>query len=702
MLINSGLFATDYHVAKTGDDSNAGTEESPFLTIGKAASIAVGGDVVIIHEGTYEETIRPANSGTDTAPIVFRGVDGDRVIVTTMQALEGFTQEAGDIYKVNVGWNLRQSNFVMNGSTAMDLARWPNNTDGNPFTLNSLRNDGGSPGEVSTGAFLTDSDIPDYDWTGGSIFFYGDRPGSGWLAWKEFITSSSSGRVNFDLVKSQSWIRTFHPPADGGDYYLEGVRDALDYENEWWFDESNRVLYVQIPNGEAPEDGQIQMRRRQLAVDLNGRNHIHLEDFAVFGGGIEINGDGNRLFGMSSFYGSNTRGIYDGFAANQSSVFVKWNASNTVIERCEIAWGSGSGIQDAGDDTRIENNYVHDFDFLASYDAPMLLRDGNRTIVHKNTVRGGGRSSIQMINKFSRISYNDISESNRLADDCALFYTINVDLNMEIDHNWFHNAYGRGDLDKAAGIYLDNDPGKVKIHHNVIYDTEWSSIQMNWDADDIDIFNNTLWDASAAFGAWHLTGTSFSDVRIWNNLQNNDIEEAQADKQNNLILEENATPFTNEATLDFSLVSGAAAIDFGREIAGFTDGFQGAAPDAGAYESGAERWVAGVDWDILRGPSEQCYDLPGERCSQFPVSTNDLEARKTRTIEIFPNPTADLLFFKDLKIHNILRIYDMNGRMVTGLIRSNDFYDGVDVSDLTPGIYIVTDDEGGFARFIKE
>lgn len=150
-----------------------------------------------------------------------------------MQALSGFEVDVDNVYKVDVSWNLGQENFVMNEDIAMDLARWPNNTDGAPFTLNSMCNDGGSPGEVSNGAFLTDTDIPDYDWTGGSIFFYGDRPGSGWLAWKEFITSSSPGRVNFDLIKSQSWIRTFHPPADGGDYYLEGVRDALDYENEW-------------------------------------------------------------------------------------------------------------------------------------------------------------------------------------------------------------------------------------------------------------------------------------------------------------------------------------------------------------------------------------------------------------------------------------------------------------------------------------
>ncbi|MEM6773132.1 MAG: DUF1565 domain-containing protein, partial [Bacteroidota bacterium] len=158
LVLGTGqLYATDYHVAKTGNDNNDGSEASPFLTIGKAASIALAGDVVIIHEGTYEENLRPANSGTAGNPITFRANGEDRVILTAMQALSGWEADGNGIFKTPVDWNLGQENFVMNGATAMDLARWPNNTDGNPFTLNSLRNDGGSPGETELNAFLTDA-----------------------------------------------------------------------------------------------------------------------------------------------------------------------------------------------------------------------------------------------------------------------------------------------------------------------------------------------------------------------------------------------------------------------------------------------------------------------------------------------------------------------------------------------------------------
>lgn len=697
------LGAVEYHVAKTGDDNNAGTMEAPFLTIGKAASLAQAGDVVVIHEGTYEEGLRPANSGTEGNPIVFKSFEKDRVVLTAMQALVGFTADGGDIYKVAVDWDLGQENFVMNGATAMDLARWPNNTDGDPFTLNSLRNDGGSPGETATNAFLTDAEIPDFDWTGGSILFYGDRPGSGWTTWKAFITSSSAGRVNFDLLKNQAWIRTAHPPVDKGDYFLEGIKDVLDYENEWWFDEGTKTLYVQLPGGEAPEDGKVQMRRRSFTVDLNGRNYIHLENFAVFGGKIEIEGTGNQLYGMSSFYGSYSRGVTRNFHAESRAIDVKWNAVNTRIEHCEVGFGAGTGIWDSGSGTVIENNYIHDFDFLGSYDAPLMVRGQRDALVMRNTITRGGRDAIQIISKGSRVAYNDVSRSNLIADDCALIYTLGMNLDMEIDHNWFHDAESRGDLKKAAGIYLDNDAGDVKVHHNVVYNTEWSSIQINWDGTDLDIFNNTIWDGSAAFGAWHKPGTAFSNVKVWNNLTNKNSLEPQSDKQNNLVMAEGANPFTAENNLDWTLKSGSSAIDFGREIAGITDGFSGAAPDAGAYEFGNDRWLAGVLWDRTRGAASRCYNLPGESCTAAPVSNNTPSARpRDHYLEVFPNPASSRLFFKDLDLGATLRLVDVAGRILStdlkGRILSQD---GLDISQLTAGIYLLTDQEGHTTRFVK-
>src|SRR5215471_7871636 len=54
--------ATEYYVATTGSDSNAGTIDAPFATLQKGVNVAVAGDTVWIRGGTYMITT-PTNSG---------------------------------------------------------------------------------------------------------------------------------------------------------------------------------------------------------------------------------------------------------------------------------------------------------------------------------------------------------------------------------------------------------------------------------------------------------------------------------------------------------------------------------------------------------------------------------------------------------------------------------------------------------------
>lgn len=630
-IISLNINATDIYVSKDGNDSNLGTIDAPYLTISKAASVAIAGDTVYIREGTYEETLTPSNSGTAGNPIIFQSYPGEKVIISAMEALSGWTQDNGLIYKTSIAFNsLGQENFVMHNETALDLARWPNKLDPAPFSLNSLRNSGGSTSNVVNGAYLTESSIPNIDWTNGAVWFYGDKPGSGWIAWKAKITSSSSGRVNFNLNKNPDWIRTFHAPADKGDFYLEGVKGALDYQNEWYFNESTKELFIQLPNGGSPADLAVKMRRRLETINLKDKKFIEVRNLAVFGGSINLedsttwqtnsNTTNNILFGISSFYGSYTQGIQTGF--NTGVAAIKMQGSNNTIEKCEIAFGSATGINVRGENHTIKNNLIHDFNTLGSYDAPAVLRGMNNSKFTNNVVRKGGRDAVNYSGENNEIAYNDISRSNLIADDCALFYTVGKQINTEIHHNWFHDTYSRGSLKKAAGIYLDNDAEGFSVHHNVVWNTEWTNIQINWDGKDIDIYNNTLWNGSAVMGAWHKDGTSFSNVKVWNNLSNDGNWEPQSDKQNNLVVID--AVFANASKGDFDLKAGSSPIDQGKIINGITDGYSGTAPDVGAYEHGGTDWVAGITWDPIYSPTGLgCYGIPGEDCIEFLANDDD-------------------------------------------------------------------------------
>lgn len=82
LMSAEAAIAATYHVdGRTGDDHNAGTQEQPFRTILRASLVARAGDTVLIREGVYHEQILGGASGTEGAPIVYEGVDRDKVIL---------------------------------------------------------------------------------------------------------------------------------------------------------------------------------------------------------------------------------------------------------------------------------------------------------------------------------------------------------------------------------------------------------------------------------------------------------------------------------------------------------------------------------------------------------------------------------------------------------------------------------------------
>ncbi len=77
--------ATDYYVATTGSDSNAGTMAAPFATLQKGVNTAVAGDTVYIRGGTYNITtpattgagVNFTKSGTAQSPINYFAYQGE-------------------------------------------------------------------------------------------------------------------------------------------------------------------------------------------------------------------------------------------------------------------------------------------------------------------------------------------------------------------------------------------------------------------------------------------------------------------------------------------------------------------------------------------------------------------------------------------------------------------------------------------------
>lgn len=102
-LLNLNLFATEYHVAKSGNDENYGSANAPFKTIQAAANIAVAGDVVTVHEGVYREWVNPVNGGTsDVNRIVYRAAPGEKVAIKGSEIIKNWEKVKKGVWKVTL------------------------------------------------------------------------------------------------------------------------------------------------------------------------------------------------------------------------------------------------------------------------------------------------------------------------------------------------------------------------------------------------------------------------------------------------------------------------------------------------------------------------------------------------------------------------------------------------------------------------
>lgn len=94
--------AQTYHVSiAQGKDHYEGTSERPFKSINRAAALAMPGDTVIVHEGTYREWVDPLNSGlNEMARITYKAAAGEHVVIKGSEQITTWQHVEGNVWKV--------------------------------------------------------------------------------------------------------------------------------------------------------------------------------------------------------------------------------------------------------------------------------------------------------------------------------------------------------------------------------------------------------------------------------------------------------------------------------------------------------------------------------------------------------------------------------------------------------------------------
>jgi len=86
---------------KSGSNTYEGTFEEPFLTISKAASLALPGDIITVHEGIYREWVSPKNGGTEHDRITYRAAEDEQVIITGAEVITDWAR-VENIWKTTI------------------------------------------------------------------------------------------------------------------------------------------------------------------------------------------------------------------------------------------------------------------------------------------------------------------------------------------------------------------------------------------------------------------------------------------------------------------------------------------------------------------------------------------------------------------------------------------------------------------------
>jgi hypothetical protein len=647
-----GLSATEWHVSPTGDDANAGTSpESAFATLSHAASVVAPGDSLILHAGTYREslsisitaseltplTIRAAQSGSQPEPVVISGFD---LVEPGESGTGSWELHTGQVWKIQLpaGWGLALGrNLIQVDGEVLRPARWPDAADPLGFDRRDMAEAAG--GSVDTGSAggldpALAGMVPAYGqnnlysgtyvdpeltafaenaWTGAHVDLCA---GHNWWAKTGVVTGNSADSLDFQYQFASDWNPELDTPGDGDRYALWGHLLALDSPGEFFLDVHGLngpagMLYLWLLDGGSPVGRDVGVLRRETVVDLGGSAHVNLINLNIEGGALMTGASSshNTFDGLEIDFGSlNRNSLINGagravWLRGDAHVFRNGRVGNSFRRTIEV---SGTGII-------VENTVLHDA-------AEHLLTLGGATggTFRHNTAFRSGNTAIDIGAFSSLIELNHVYNAGMRITDIATLNTWNAgDMGgTEIRYNWVHSNLAPRDAGRSwwggQGIRLDSGGSpdgcsNALIHHNVVWGntassaiTVWglTSGMVNYGDAQVRVYQNTVDSKLVLGGSGSVAGQDWRRNIGWG-FENSTGGSIGAIIQENLFIEEELAGnlsgdpgFVSPVNHNYRLRPDSPAFDTGTAIPGITE--TGPAAYLGAYNPDAAPWWPGA------------------------------------------------------------------------------------------------------------
>jgi len=616
------LRAASYHVSPTGNDGAPGSPAAPFRTIQRGADALRPGDTCFLHAGTYRQTVRVAVSGEPNRLVRIEAWPGDLVILSGTEPVTGeWSVHEGRILKTT---RRRPVGQLFVDGELMTEARWPDMPFARRWERSAWRASGpGTRYGVMVDPALAETGI---DWTGAVATL---NVGS-WQTFRRIVRTHGKGadRFTYDRDASSRLARA-KPHRPGFDrYFLAGKLEALDTPGEWFHDRKTHTLYL-WPTGEGDLSARrVEAKVQPYALRARGVRHVVLRGLHFFATTLKIeDASACRVENVHLRFG---HGVHDPFGPpvgrerlaveprdwasrrwfQETSVVTPTfvgGEGNTVVG-CSLAYANGTSIVLAGPRNTLDNCLIHDVDWYG-LDTGLgvdLLGAPGATVRYCTIFNMGSSEGVRISNRGrSIIEYNYIHHGGMCQSDGSLVQCATPKIaGTVLRYNWLHdhNAFNWG----GTGLRGDDKTRGLIVHHNVAWRCPEKSIITKGDGNRV--YNNTCVDnprRDILLPIRRLPGKT-DEIELQNahseainncgRVSGRYTWERKDDPPAGRLAAnyEGGKPLlVDPARRDFRPRPGSPLVDAGQVVEGVTDGFRGKAPDIGAYELGAPRWVPG-------------------------------------------------------------------------------------------------------------
>ena len=614
-----------YVDAVNGSDLWNGTSFCPKSSIGGAIQDASDHDEIVVYAGLYHENVTIDNLDGLTIRAAAGGrvvIDGTRGIsedfnATWHTALDGIQY----VDLPQHGWQLflnhteqipaRWPNANFEDDSVYNRSRWAQGTITNSnsaYTNGWLTDDGGITG--TQGGLLASGIDPV-----GAIAILNV---ASFRSYSRTVTSWNATNETIGFDATDEWKAKHHA------YFLEGKRELIDIEGEWWYNDTAQRLHYKTPANQNANDMDLRIKTQPYAFTVTNSNDVAFENLEFFATTVHFDDcigcsieDTTMRYPSTSKRGLNIAG---------EDVAERWvtrfdHCSFSLIQNTSILYTDGTAVEFHGAARQSHNNTINDsyfshIDWSVS-DTPGLMvtiYDGGKdNSFTNNTIHRTGASATISVGDAPNVMFNEVWDTGLLQSDGAVVQMMmNEQQDANIAYNWIH------DTDKY-GIRMDGPAGgtnegrNATVHHNVLWNVS-GAIMVKGDYHHA--HNNTvLWDNRSKnhIIVLHESGAGNENSTIWNNAADS-IAAHRSDSWDSYPLQEGTFGSNWNGYRNGSAIVNVSSMLVDPDNRDFRP--QSYSPldnlGAGAYDAqDTNPWTPGITWTYVEpsNPRVGCLDL---------------------------------------------------------------------------------------------